>query len=339
MTRRAIALVCAFSCTGALLYSQAAPSTAAPRRGEDSIFIFQSNFWVNLHHFLRGESRRRSLGSPLELPLSALQAEERRAWDSALNAYSGLANRSLTFDESLVRIDNTLATSSDAITIQAEAIDSKITEALNRAAPIYRAHRWEQDRQENERWIAAHSPLIRQHAVLLKQSIADVFRAVPPAGPVLVDLARDTGPALAYTTDGPAGTAGHTVIAPQQNIDSDVALDTIFHELSHTMDDQITRLVDSEASRQGVMIPSDLWHALTLYTTGVLVKRELRAPSDHTPYLPDESRVTIFARDGWPRLLTAIKNYWQPYLDKSATLQTAMHDLVREVASGMKAPA
>jgi hypothetical protein len=330
---RMATLVCAFSCSEALLYSQGAPATAASKRREDAVFIFQNNFWINLHHFLRGESRRRSLGNPLELPLSALNVEERAAWEHALDAYSDLTKRSLIFDQSLVKIDNTLATSSDATTIQSEAIDSKITDALNSAAPVYRAHRWEQDRKENERWIAEKSPLIRQHAARVKKAIADVFHAVPPDGPVLVDLARDTGPTLAYTTDGPPGTAGHTVIAPQQNVDPDVALDTIFHEISHTMDDQITRLVDNEASQQGVVVPADLWHALTLYTTGVIVKRELREPSDHRPYLPDQNRVTMFARDPWPQFLTALQKYWQPYLDGRIPQKAALHGLVREVAT------
>jgi hypothetical protein len=333
MTRVAMALVCACSCTTAIVYSQGVPSTEASKGGEDSVFIFQSNFWVNLHHFLRGESRRHSLGNPLELSLSALKMEERGAWEHALDAYSDLTKRSLIFDQSLVKIDNTLARSSDTSTIRSEAIDSKITDALNGAAPVYRAHRWEQDRKENERWIAEKSPLILQHAARLKKAIANVFGAVPPDGPLLVDLARDTGPTLAYTTDGPPGTAGHTVIAPQQNVDSDVALDTIFHEVSHTMDDQITRLVDNEGSQQGVMVPADLWHALTLYTTGVLVKRELRGSSDLTPYLPDQNRIKMFARDPWPRFLIALQKYWQPYLDGRIPQKAALHDLVREVAT------
>jgi len=341
MTRMAIApLVCALSFTGALLYSQGVSSTAAtPKSSEGAVFTFQSNFWINLHHFLRGESRRRSLGTPLEQPLSVLTMEERGVWERALDAYTGLTKRSLIFDDSLVRIDNTLATSSDAIAIQTQAIDPKIVEALNRAAPVYRAHRWEEDRRDNERWIAANGPLIRQHATELKQAVAKVFQAVPPDAPILVDLARDTGPTLAYTTDGPPGTAGHTVIAPQQNLDPDVALDTIFHEVSHTMDDQITRLVDSEATRQGVTVSPDLWHALTLYTTGVIVKRELRGPLDHRPYRPDDNRVRMFASNDWPRLLAALEKYWKPYLDGSVPLKTALHDLVREVAAGVRQPA
>jgi hypothetical protein len=324
--------LCVLSCTGALLYSQGVPSTTGtPKSSEGAVFIFQNNFWVNLHHFLRGESRRRSLGSPLEQPPSALTAAERGAWERALDAYTDLAKRSLIFDESLVRIDNTLARSSDAITLQTTAIDPKIVEALNGAAPVYLAHRWDQDRKENERWIAANSPLITQHAAKVKKAIADVFQAVPPNGPILVDLARDTGPTLAYTTDGPPGTAGHTVIAPEGNLDSDVALNTVFHEISHTMDEQITRLVDNEASQQGVTAPPDLWHALTLYTTGVITKRELRAPLDHTPYRPDQDRVEMFARDGWPKLLTALETYWQPYLDGKIPLKTAMRNLIRGV--------
>jgi hypothetical protein len=62
------------------------------------------------------------------------------------------------------------------------------------------------------------------------------------------------------------------------------------------------------------------------------VTRELREPSDHSPYRPDENRVRMFASDGWPKLLAAIQKYWQPYLDGSVSMKTAMHDLVREAA-------
>lgn len=101
------------------------------------IFAFQDNFWVNLNHFLRAESRRRTGGVTLELSVAALKAGERSEWESALTTYTDLAKRSFIFDETLTQIDNVLAKQSEPIkgTI---AIDPKFVTALNRASPIYR---------------------------------------------------------------------------------------------------------------------------------------------------------------------------------------------------------
>jgi hypothetical protein len=296
------------------------------------VVIFQNNFWLNLHHFLHGECVRPIVGVAVELPFSALTAEERGPWERALNAYKDLARRDLLFDESMVAIDNALAESSGSSPIQSSAVKPEILDALNGAAPVYRAHRWEKDLEENDRWIAVNRPLILQHADAVKAGIAAAFQVDPPKAPILVDLARDIGLALAYTTNGPPGTAGHTVVAPQKNMDPDVALNTIYHEISHTMDERIMPLVDKEASRQGVSIPPDLWHALTLYTTGMIARRELRPPEDRRPYGPDADRVTMFERNGWREILAVLEKYWQPHLDGMVSLEKALSDVVRNAA-------
>jgi hypothetical protein len=308
-----------------------AQEPAAPNLAESGVFTFQNSFWVNLHHFLRGEARRRSMKTPLELPLSSLDEAERTAWESALDAYAHLATLNLIFDRQLVQIDNLLAKTSTTV-LRSDGIEPEIVQALNGAAPVYRAHRWTEHQRENERWIAVHGPSIRQYAAVIKRSIAKAFQATPPSAPILVDLARDIGPNLAYTTAGPEGTGGHTVIAPRKNSESDVAMDTIFHEISHTMDGQIVRLVDSEAERQHVHIPSDLWHAMTLYTTGEIVRKQIGGSGNVTAYRPELARTRMFERNGWSEVLVALKKYWQPYLNGTTPLERALRDLVRNVA-------
>jgi len=120
------------------------------------VFVFQGNFWVNLHHFPRHESRQRMLGLPRELSLSILRPDEQTTWQAALDAYGDLARRSFVLDETLVQVDNTLTMLSGP-TVSTTAIDPKFVVALNRAAPIYRRHRWSQDHRENQQWIATHA--------------------------------------------------------------------------------------------------------------------------------------------------------------------------------------
>jgi hypothetical protein len=301
--------------------SAKAPITAGKNA---AVFVFQDNFWVNLHHFLRAEARRRSGGVSLELPVAVLRAGERTEWESALTTYTDLAKRSFIFDQTLTEIDNVLAMQSGPTIKSGTAIDPKLVIALNRAAPIYREHGWNEDHAENQQWIATHAPSITEHAPTIKAAIGKVFGTKPPDAPILVDVVREIGPNLAYTTRGPVGFSGHTFISAQANSNSDVALDTILHEISHTMDDQIIAMIDAEAARQHVRIPSDMWHAMTLYSTGELVRRELgRSESDPT-YAPNTAFFRMFAEGTWHSVFADLQTYWLLYLNGKGSLNEAL---------------
>lgn len=174
------------------------------------IFVFQDNFWVNLNHFVRAEARRRTGEMPLELSVAGLKTGERTEWESALTTYSDLANRSFIFDETLTQIDNVLATQSGSTIESTTAISPKFVMVLDRVAPIYRQYRWNKDDLENRQWIATNAPSIAEHAPRIKAAIGKVFGTAPPKAPILVDVVRDIGPNLAYTTQGPMGFSGHT---------------------------------------------------------------------------------------------------------------------------------
>ena len=49
------------------------------------MFVFQNNFWVNLHQFLRGEIYRRQVNARLGLDPASLSEADRAAWASALH--------------------------------------------------------------------------------------------------------------------------------------------------------------------------------------------------------------------------------------------------------------
>src|SRR4029077_3002134 len=106
-------------------------------------------------------------------------------------------------------------------------VDQPIAAALNAAAAAYRDHRWDRDRLANAGWVAAHAAAIMRYAPVMRPRIASVFRVTAPADPILVDVVRDIGPNLAYTTRGPQGFSAHTCISPVTNADPDIAVDTI----------------------------------------------------------------------------------------------------------------
>jgi hypothetical protein len=297
----------------------------------DQVFRFQTNFWVNLHLFLRAESRRRRMNGPLELSSGSLSSEQQVAWKTSLDAYDTIAQSSL-FEEGLVRIVNILSAERDLSPLPASVFDPSITGALNRAAPIYRTHLWPQQEEQDEAWISANCADVQRYDQRVKQGIAASLHVPSPEQPVLVDLARETGPTLAYTTAGPIGTSGHTIMAPQKNTDRITSLNTIFHEISHTMADAaLISVINTEAARQQLRPPDDLWHAITLYTTTEITKRVLAADPSAMATL-DEERTRMFERNGWHGILLALDKDWRPYLDNKVDFSSAVMEIVRDTA-------
>jgi hypothetical protein len=296
------------------------------------LFRFQNNFWVNLHHVLRGESRRRSVKVPLKVKVEELKDEERLAWNAALDAYADFSRRDLIVDPQLVRANNALTTVTGESTLDPRAgLDRAAARALTIAAPVYRAHYWPAQRQLNDRWIAALQPAVARHGAAMADALAKAYHATWPADPILVDACAEAGPDGGYTTGGPSGTAAHSVIeAANPEYQGEMAFEMVFHEASHAdaLEMRITGAIDAEAARQGVTAPRNLWHVLIFYTVGELARRELgRAGDEH--YLPYAYRYGLYTR-GWQPLRDALARDWHPYLDGKTTFDAAMTALVRD---------
>jgi len=317
-------------CLAAVVFLFASTSVSRPHPELLSQFKFQNNFWVNLHLFLRSEARRREHKSTPLMP-AALSGEEQKAWAEALDSYTELARLNLIFDTRLIRINNSLAELGDVATLPAGSVELGIVAALNAAAPIYRAHLWEQHRRANEEWIAKFAPMIQQHATSVTKALEAAYQVKWPAEPILVDVTCESGPNEAYTTAGPPGTAGHTVMAASKLSDADMNFETVFHEASHTVDDPIMQMLNAEARRQKLRLPDDLWHVLIFYTTGEIVKRELGKQGDPN-YRPYAYRVNLYTSAGWDKMLLALEREWQPYLDGRVEFGSALHNLVRDAS-------
>jgi hypothetical protein len=298
---------------------------------QGATFEFHDGFWVNLHHLVRGEARRRGGATRLEQPLDELTADERAAWTAALDAYVDLARRDVVFDPELVRINNVLTRLRDDEAVTANGgLRADVAAALNRAAPVYRAHAWPRHRRLNEDWIAAVRPVVHAHAAALTRALAQAYRVTWPSPPIIVDVSNEAGPVGAYTTDGPSGTAGHTTISSvERGIQGDFAVEIVFHEASHTVDEALVKSVEQESARQQVTAPSQLWHGIIFYTAGELVRRELGKLGDAS-YLPYAYREGVWTRGDFPKYRVALERDWQPWLEGKATFEEALRTLVRD---------
>jgi hypothetical protein len=304
---------------------------AAPPR-----FEFRNHFWINLHHLLRGEARRRDVKATPRIRLDTLSATERATWTSALDAYADYGRLNPVFDDRLVRISNSLTrvTSDAALEPLPPGLEPNAARALTMTAPIYRTHYWLEQRQLNERWIAALEPMIASHGPAMAATLARIYGVEWPADPIIVDASSEAGANGGYTTDGPPGTAAHTVIeAANPEYQGDMAFEMVFHEASHArvVGDHLIEAIKVEAARQRVAAPRDLWHALIFYTTGEVARRELGKAGDER-YKAYAYRYGVYT-SGWQPLRDALERDWQPYLDRRVTFEEALSGLVRDTST------
>jgi hypothetical protein len=292
------------------------------------MFVFQNSFWLNLHQFLRGEVYRRNVKAAPGLDPASLHEQDRAVWLGAMDAYSDLAKRDLVFDETLRRIANTLATVGDVAQLPDGLLDASTTAALNRAAPIYGARIWPARARDNTAWIASAKALLDQHETAMAASLAAAYHINWPSEPILVDVVGEIGPNSAVTHSAPPGYAAHTqASAGSPRNRGDAPLELLFHEAAHAapVESRIRAMIDEEGARQKLQADPDLWHAMIMFTSGVLTRRELAA-SGHADYVPYAYRYNQLT----PAERSAFERDWQPYLDGKIPMDQALHDLVRD---------
>jgi len=154
------------------------------------VYEFHSGFWLNLHHTLYQVARSQRSASSAASPAVAssgipgLSADEQRVWNKALAFYSRTyANQDLTISLEMILIKNQLGdfeTCEDLAGFKKKTCDAglpgKLTEALDNAAPVYRAHLWREHDRLNRRWIAAVAPLVRRNGLDLAHRLAEIHQ-------------------------------------------------------------------------------------------------------------------------------------------------------------------
>ena len=310
------------------------------------VFELHSGFWINLHHFLYQQARQQredKAGKPSSAPpaVPSLPAAERAAWDAALSYYAAnFADRDLLFNSDLVELKDQLGNLESCGELSGKTakecdagLPPALTQALEGAAPVYRAHWWPQHDRDNRRWIAQVAPLVRQNGVELAQRLAEIYQAKWPATKIRVDVTAVANWAGAYTTLEPLRV---TISSEDPRNQDGAALEVLFHEASHGLAGPVQGAIVRECRQRGKPIPRDLWHALLFYTTGEAVKSMMRASSQaerpakgSDGYVPYAVRERLYTR-GWEGYQRVLERYWQPYLDGKSDFDDA---IVRMVSS------
>lgn len=299
------------------------------------VFEFHSGFWLNLHHTLYHQARQQRSAGASASPFSSLTPAEQKAWDAAVVYYSQTyAQKDLLFSLDLVLIKNQLGdfeTCEDLAGLKRKTCDAGLpkglTDVLDAAAPIYRAHLWSEHDRVNRKWIAAVAPLVRRSGVDLSHRLAEIYQTDWPRERIRVDVSAYANAAGAYTTLDPLRV---TVASTDPRNQGSESLEILFHEASHGISDGVQDAIIRECRQRDKPIPRDLWHALVFYTTGETIRPVLYAADQNnsrTGYVPYAVREGLYKR-GWQDYLRVLNDFWQPYLDGKTSFDDAIAHMV-----------
>ena len=301
-----------------LLAAVACASAAAPPAPARPPFAFQSNFWVNLHHFVRAVGR----GMPAPAQLSAA---ERSTWDEGVAFYRDrYSERDLLFDDGMVQIKEALRVVGGTESLGSAPLDPELKSTLERLAPVYRAHWWPAHDAANRAWIDAVQPLLARHGAALSRRVAASYGESWPSTPVPVDLSVQAGRVGAYTTARPT----HATIAPSTpGLSGHGALEILFHEASHAWDQILENAIDKASAARKKTVPRQLWHAVLFYNAGELTRRTLLEDGvdGYVEYAVRQKVYPGLCGDGCREL---VAKHWDPHLDGKASLEEALDGLV-----------
>jgi hypothetical protein len=307
------------------------------------VFEFHSGFWLNLHHTLYRLARSQRAANPTANPpapssgIANLTPTEQRIWSSAIAYYSRTyADNDVTVSLEMILIKNQLGdfeTCEDLAGFKRKSCDAglpaKLTETLDAAAPVYRAHLWPEHDRANRRWIAAVAPLVRRNGLDLAHRLAEIYQTNWPRDRIRVDVTSYASSTGAYTTLEPLRVTVSSTDARNQGAE---ALEVLFHEASHGIADSVQDAIFRECRQREKPIPRDLWHALLFYTTGEVIRplaldSHGSAGGSASGYVPYAVREGLYKR-GWENYLRLLTEYWQPYLDGRVTFDDAIAHMV-----------
>jgi hypothetical protein len=345
-----------------LTLSVFAPFRAAARPqgnftyGPLPVFELHSGFWINLHHALYHEAKLRTATTPPDKGVKtsgptlnttpdakpALTSAEQRIWDDAVGYYAAnYAAKDLLFSTELIQLKDQLGDFEDCDELSGRkrkfcdaGLPPKLTQILEAAAPVYRAHLWPEHDRANRRWILRVAPLVREQGVGLSERLADIYQTRWPREKIRVDLTGYANWSGAYTTADPLRV---TISSLDSRNQGPAALEVLFHEGSHGIAEPVQAAIIRECRQRDKAIPRDLWHALVFYTTGEVLRPVLGSSGatagdqDGTVsgggYTPYALREGLYQR-GWNDYFKLLQRFWQPYLDGHASFDDAIARMV-----------
>lgn len=295
-----------------LLFALPLHATEIGRAGNH---VFHSSFWINLHERLRHEA---VLKTPETHPFTGAELS---AWRQALVIYrTDVGTKSPVFDRTLGLVWHTLSAIPDTAT--PKDIPPRLIEALNLAAPAYRAKLWKQDDATNRFWTSVAMTMLREAGPEVAAEIARVYGMTWPKR-IDIEVAPYCDEYGAATPSEHEGKYLTVVSSTDPGYQQFHALEMMFHEPMHHWDLQ-REIVQAAGSPK---TPFNLSHAILFYTSGEITRRVLAKRGVVYKPIADE----VIGR-AWPHFIEPLAKHWKPVLDGTATRADALKALVKPPA-------
>jgi hypothetical protein len=306
------------------------PAGTGPVLARTAAFEFHGGFWCDLHHFLYVVARGRLKPDDVvpaadeELKKTELSAADRETMESALAIYSqSFAKRDILFDDVAPVQSAIVARLESAPSLEAaQGLDPDVARGLELAAPVWRRAFWPRHSARLDTWLAEVRPILAKHSDAMVRGIENAYGIQWRTEPQRVDLVAHANWAGAYTVADPPRTTMSTI---DPTYAGDSALEMLFHEASHTYDQQINGLLYGEARRQNLKIPRRLEHAVVFDTAGELAAAQIPG------YVPVGERGGLYRKGEWFR--EPLIRIWHPHVAGRVPLADAVRDLVTAVGT------
>ncbi|HUR80829.1 MAG TPA: hypothetical protein VM733_08685 [Thermoanaerobaculia bacterium] len=296
----------------ALLLLMLALPLHATEIGRSGAHVFHSSFWMNLHERLRHES--------MHAEEHAFSGAETAAWRQALVVYrTEVGSKNPIFDRGLALVWHALAATPDDAT--PKDIPPLLIEALQQAAPVYRARLWKEDDARNRFWTRVAVVMLDEAGAEMARGISRVYGTTFPKR-IDMEVAPFVDEYGAATPDAHDGKYLTVVASNDPAYQGFNALEMMFHEPMHHFDQAMLRDIDAAAN--GAKVPRNLSHALLFYTSGELARRAWAKRG--IVYTPIANEV---ANRAWKDLIAPIEKDWTPVLDGKVSRAKALQSLIK----------
>lgn len=331
--RLAFALFIAFSC--GIARSQPVP-LADCHSVESERFVFHSDPWTNLHHFLyqwarnvperQPEDRRRAVEVTEQDQLGSLEPHEHEAWVRALDYYrQRLIASDILFNRRLVEIRGQLA----VIACSGVGLDELVAEhriVLDEAMRVYRSRWWPTHHEANMAWIQWQLDALKVHETTLAERLAAAYGGAWPRDRIRVDVAAYTNWAGAYTTNNP----NHLTISGTDYTGLE-GLEILFHEVSHAsfFEQRILGQINVAFRDRGGDPPNRLAHTIQFVTPAELLSAVL---TDEELEKFHSVGKRVLERGSLREQYFVVLEHWKPFLDGQVEHTEALDRIARELS-------
>jgi hypothetical protein len=300
------------------------------------LFEFRSGFWINLHHYLLLQAVTATPGArkgraestaQAALPLPAMSPAQKATWENAVHFYLRFGNRDPLRDKELIQANYELSDAGNSPSIKSRRLSPDLASTLEETAPVYRAL-WRQGHdRRNRTWAAAAAKLVVRYGPAMSQRIAAAFQTQWPAEPIPAEVVLYANWAGAYTTT-------HSTLITISSADPSgqdfTPLETLFHEASHGLVDNLAGKLDSDLRAVGKPPRFDVIHVIIFYTAGIVTLDAIG--NNAVGYVPLAQKYGLYDRvANWKHYREVCEKDWRPYLDGKTTFDAGLIQIARDL--------